>query len=29
VERYGDMINASREGQQAMKEILSVYTSAD
>ena len=25
VERYGDMINASREGQQAMKEILSVY----
>ena len=25
VERYGEMINASREGQQAMKEILSVY----
>src|ERR1035441_9700829 len=25
VERYGDMINASREGQRAMKEILSVY----
>lgn len=25
VERYGDMINASREGQQTMKEILSVY----
>jgi uncharacterized protein (DUF433 family) len=25
VERYGEMINASREGQRAMKEILSVY----
>jgi|SRR5450759_4508822 uncharacterized protein (DUF433 family) len=25
VERYGDLINASREGQQAMKEIISVY----
>jgi uncharacterized protein (DUF433 family) len=25
VERYGDLINASREGQQAMKEIVSVY----
>jgi uncharacterized protein (DUF433 family) len=25
VDRYGEMINASREGQQAMKEILSVY----
>lgn len=25
VERYGDLINASREGQQAMKEIMSVY----
>lgn len=25
VERYGDLINASREGQQAMKEILSIY----
>ena len=25
VERYGDLINASRAGQQAMKEILSVY----
>ena len=25
MERYGEMINASREGQQAMKEILSVY----
>jgi uncharacterized protein (DUF433 family) len=25
VERYGDMIYASREGQQAMKEIISVY----
>jgi uncharacterized protein (DUF433 family) len=25
VERYGYLINASREGQQAMKEILSVY----
>ena len=25
VERYGEMINASREGQQAMKEIISVY----
>ncbi len=25
VERYGEMINASREGQQAMKEILSLY----
>src|SRR5207237_7885244 len=24
VERYGDLINASREGQRAMKEILSV-----
>lgn len=24
-ERYGGMINASREGQQAMKEIISVY----
>src|SRR5919202_1320361 len=25
IERYGDLINASREGQQAMKEIISVY----
>lgn len=25
VERYGQMINASRAGQQAMKEIISVY----
>lgn len=25
VERYGVLINASREGQQAMKEIMSVY----
>lgn len=25
VERYGDLINASREGQSAMKEILGVY----
>src|SRR5512138_1609503 len=25
VERYGQMINVSREGQQAMKEILSIY----
>jgi len=25
VERYGDLINASREGQQAMKEIINVY----
>lgn len=25
VERYGKLINASREGQQAMKEIMSVY----
>jgi uncharacterized protein (DUF433 family) len=25
VERYGDLINVSREGQQAMKEIISVY----
>ena len=25
VERYGDLINASREGQQAMKQIISVY----
>lgn len=25
VERYGQMINASRQGQQAMKEIISVY----
>jgi uncharacterized protein (DUF433 family) len=25
VERYGDLINASREGQQAMKEIISLY----
>jgi uncharacterized protein (DUF433 family) len=25
VERYGDLVNASREGQQAMKEIISVY----
>jgi uncharacterized protein (DUF433 family) len=25
VERYGDLINASREGQKAMKEIISVY----
>jgi uncharacterized protein (DUF433 family) len=25
VERYGDLINASREGQQTMKEIISVY----
>ncbi len=25
VERYGDLINASSEGQQAMKEIISVY----
>jgi uncharacterized protein (DUF433 family) len=25
VERYGDLINASREGQQAMKDIISVY----
>jgi len=25
VERYGDLINASCEGQQAMKEIISVY----
>jgi uncharacterized protein (DUF433 family) len=25
VERYGDLINASREGQRAMKEILWVY----
>lgn len=25
VERYGKLINASREGQQAMKEIISVY----
>jgi uncharacterized protein (DUF433 family) len=25
VERYGEMINASREGQQAMKEIITVY----
>src|SRR5215467_1746687 len=25
VERYGDLINASREGQSAMKEIISVY----
>jgi uncharacterized protein (DUF433 family) len=28
VERYGDLINASREGQQAMKEIISVYLRA-
>ncbi|MBV8816910.1 MAG: DUF433 domain-containing protein [Acidobacteriaceae bacterium] len=25
VERYGDLINVSREGQQGMKEIISVY----
>lgn len=25
IEQYGDLINASREGQRAMKEILSVY----
>jgi uncharacterized protein (DUF433 family) len=25
VERYGDLINASREGQSAMKEIIGVY----
>lgn len=25
VERYGELINASREGQQAMKDIISVY----
>jgi uncharacterized protein (DUF433 family) len=25
VERYGEMINASREGQQAMRDILSLY----
>lgn len=25
VERYGELINASHEGQQAMKEIMSVY----
>lgn len=25
VERYGEVINASREGQQALKEIISVY----
>jgi uncharacterized protein (DUF433 family) len=25
VERYGNLINTSREGQQAMKEIISVY----
>jgi uncharacterized protein (DUF433 family) len=25
VERYGDLINASREGQRAMKEIIGVY----
>lgn len=25
VERYGQLINASREGQQAMKEIIGVY----
>jgi uncharacterized protein (DUF433 family) len=25
VERYGQLINASREGQQAMKDIISVY----
>jgi uncharacterized protein (DUF433 family) len=25
VERYGELINASREGQRAMKEIISVY----
>ena len=25
VERYGDLINASRKGQRAMKEIISVY----
>lgn len=25
VERYGEMINVSREGQQALKEIISVY----
>src|SRR5579885_2563125 len=25
VERYGQMINASRQGQQAMREIISVY----
>jgi uncharacterized protein (DUF433 family) len=25
VERYGSLINASREGQQAMKEIINVY----
>src|SRR5580700_9335083 len=25
VERYSELINASREGQQAMKEIISVY----
>ena len=25
VERYGELINASREGQQAMKEIIGVY----
>ena len=25
VERYGDLINASREGQQAMKEVISLY----
>jgi len=25
VERYGELINASREGQHAMKEIISVY----
>jgi uncharacterized protein (DUF433 family) len=25
VERYGDLINTSREGQQAMKEIIRVY----
>ncbi len=29
VERYGEMINASREGQQAMKEILERLPSAD
>jgi uncharacterized protein (DUF433 family) len=25
VERYGDLVNASREGQQAMREIINVY----
>src|SRR5450755_5073083 len=25
VERYGDLINASREGQRTMKEIINVY----